>query len=101
MVAASGGTRMYQRRLLDEFLSSALVHTFKAQVFGNVGSGVLPGNGVLGVAPTWRTHLVEGGDTITGLKFIHALANAVDDASNVVAAIDPHVQPFWGFPGER
>lgn len=62
---------------------------------------MLPRDSVLGIAATGSAHLVEGGDAITGLEFIHAFSDAVDSAGDIVATIDLQVRPFWCFPGRN
>lgn len=54
--------------------------TLKADVLGQEESGVLPGDGVFGVAASGRHHFVEGSDSVALLELDNILANFVDDA---------------------
>jgi hypothetical protein len=54
---------------------------------GQVERGVLPRNGVLCVAAAGSAHLVESRDAISGLEFVHVLADRMHHAGNVVSRV--------------
>lgn len=70
--------------------------TFKAGLGGQVERRVLPGDGVLGVAPVGRPHLVECGDAVARLELKHVGADLLDDAGYVVALVGRLVGPYLG-----
>ena len=74
-----------------------MILTFEAGYLGEEESGVLPSDGVLGVRPSRREHLVESGNTVTLLEFYDILADFVDDAGDVVALVGivEIGQPSW------
>lgn len=61
---------------------------------------MLPADGILGVAPSWGQHLVEGGHAIALLELADVLADFVHDARDVVALVRGGfiALPFWVFP---
>jgi hypothetical protein len=63
---------------------------------GSVG----PADGVFGEGATGSHHFVEGGDTVTGLKFVDIGADGVHDAGDVIAGVVVVVwDDFGDFPG--
>lgn len=73
--------------------------TLEGNVLWEVNGSMLPGNSVLGIAATWRHHLMEGSDAVARLKLIHLVANCLDNAGNVITLVSRSIQPFWEFPG--
>lgn len=73
--------------------------TLEAHLFGQEEGGVLPGNGIFGVAATGLQHLVEGHDSVAFLELDDILADFMDDAGDVIALVGVVGvrQPFYKF----
>lgn len=74
--------------------------TFEGGLGRELERGAGPAEGVLGVAPSRRHHLVEGRDSIALLELADALADFMDNTADVVALVDRRLvgHPFWPFP---
>ena len=57
--------------------------------------GVVPCNGVFGVATARGAQLVQSGDAVTGFEVFDVRADGVDCASDVVALVDGCGGPVW------